>query len=370
MIEWTYNGETHSLRWHSESQVPPPKKIVAADDTMAADRAYKLVCEGTGLLWQGDFQNGKLLLQALARRVDRKQVQRKPATTFTEAFHQHRQAQAQRARILGMLLVPITAELTIPLRRAPDVAEACLQAYGKQDSGFVVALRELQGVIGAYEWRKKGVVIPSLGSTIHPHYGVFSPVRGEYIDLVAKAALPSTTLAFDIGTGTGVLSVVLARRGMQKIVATDQDARALACANANIKRLGVDKAVSVVNADLFPEGRASLVVCNPPWIPAKPSSPLEHAVYDQDSTMLKGFLKGLPAHLTQDGQGWLILSDLAEHLGLRSRETLLALIDDAGLKVVGKDDIKPRHGKAADSTDPLFAARSKETTTLWKLEIK
>jgi hypothetical protein len=150
MIDWTYNGETHSLRWHSESLVPPPKKIVSVDDTTPADKAYKLVCEGTGLLWQGDFQNGKLLLQALARRVDRKQDQRKPAATLTDAFHQHRQSQAQRARILGMLLIPVTAELTIKLRRAPDIADACLQAYGKQSSGFVVALRELQGIIGAY----------------------------------------------------------------------------------------------------------------------------------------------------------------------------------------------------------------------------
>lgn len=370
MIEWTYNGEVHSARWHSESQVPAPKKITVVDDTTPADKAYKLVCEGTGLLWQGDFQNGKLLLQALARRVDRKQGQRKPAATLTESFHQHRQSQAQRARILGMLLIPVAADLTVKLRRAPDIADACLQAYGKQDSGFVVALRELQGVIGAYEWRKKGVVIAALGSTIHPHYGVFSPVRGEYIDLVGQAALPSSELAFDIGTGTGVLAVVLARRGLKKVVATDMDARAIACATANIKRLGADNVASVVTADLFPEGRAPLIVCNPPWIPAKPSSPLEYAVYDPDNKMLKGFLAGLPAHLTEGGQGWLILSDLAEHLGLRSRETLLEFIDDAGLEVIGKDDIKPRHGKAVDKTDPLYAARSKETTSLWKLQVK
>lgn len=163
---------------------------------------------------------------------------------------------------------------------------------------------------------------------------------------------------------------MLARRGVQKVVATDQDARALACANDNIKRMALTKSVSIVAADLFPEGRAPLVVCNPPWLPAKPSSPLEYAVYDPDSRMLKGFLKGLPDHLTKDGQGWLILSDLAEHLGLRSRESLLGWIEEAGLKVVGKDDIKPRHGKAADAADPLFAARSKETTTLWKLAIK
>ena len=95
----------------------------------------------------------------------------------------------------------------------------------------MASLRELLGLIGAYEWRRKGVEIPALGGDrIHPHYGVFSPVRGEYVDLVAQAPLPAGDTAFDIGVGTGVLSAVLARRGLARVIATDQDARALACA--------------------------------------------------------------------------------------------------------------------------------------------
>jgi len=126
----------------------------------------------------------------------------------------------------------------------------------------------------------------------------------------------------------------------------------------------------VVEADLFPPGRASLVVCNPPWLPARPSSPIENAVYDPDSRMLKGFLAGLPAHLAPGGEGWLIISDLAEHLGLRSRDELLAAIDVAGLKVLGRLDTRPRHPKAADTDDPLHQARSRETTSLWRLGLR
>jgi hypothetical protein len=36
-------------------------------------------------------------------------------------------------------------------------------------------------------------------------------------------------------------------------------------------------------------------------------------VYDEGSRMLLGFLNGLAAHLAPGGEGWLILSDLAEH---------------------------------------------------------
>ncbi len=364
-VNWTEAGEDRSARWRSEGGAPPPRRVVVADDTLKADAAYRLASEGTALLWRGDFQNARQLLQAMARRIDRKP--RKPATSPTEAFNFHRQAQSQRARTLGMLLLPLEADFGIPLRRAPNVKEACAEAYGAGEAPSVVSLRELLGVIGAHEWRKKGVDIPALGARIHPHYGVFSPVRGEYVQLVNEAPLPSPALAFDIGTGTGVLAALLARRGIKHVVAIDQDPRALACARDNIKRLGLAGRVEIVEADLFPEGRAPLVVCNPPWLPARANSPLEHAIYDPDSRMLRGFLDGLAAHLEPGGEGWLILSDLAEHLGLRTRGWLLAAIAAAGLTVVARIDTRPTHPRAADATDPLHAARAAEVTSLWRL---
>jgi SAM-dependent methyltransferase len=373
VIKWHEAGIDQSARWRSESGAPPPRRVVIADDRMTADAAYRLACEGTALLWRGDFQNARQLLGAMARRADEKPRKPKAApSTPTESFHLHRQAISQRARTLGMLLLPFNSDHTIPLRRAPDVHLPCIQAYGPSDGQpYIASLRELLGLIGAYEWRKNGVEIPALGSRIHPHYGVFAPVRGEYIQLVADAPMPllaqTQSVAFDIGTGTGVLAAVLARRGIQRIIATDQDQRALACARENLTRLGLNAQVEVAEADLFPEGRAALIVCNPPWVPARPSSPLEHAVYDPESRMLKGFLGGLAAHLEPGGEGWLILSDLAEHLGLRTRAELLDAIDMAGLTVLGKLDVKPHHSKVSDSSDPLHAARKAELTSLWRL---
>jgi methylase of polypeptide subunit release factors len=371
MLHWTDAGAPHCALWRSEAASPPPRRVVVGDDTITADAAYHLACEGTAILWRGDFQNARQLLLAMARRVDRKSARpaKKGAAALSpvDAFHRHRLAQSQRARTLGMLLLPFEADYTVPLRRAPDVRQACLEAYGPGEQAFVASLRELLGLIGAHEWRKNGVAIPALGERIHPHYGVFSPIRGEYLTLVAKAPLPATTLAFDIGTGTGVLAALLARRGVQRIVATDLDPRALACATENLARLGLLGQVEVVQQDLFPPGRAPLVVCNPPWVPARPSAPLEHAVFDPDSRMLRGFLGGLADHLAPAGEGWLILSDLAEHLGLRSRAELLAMIAAAGLKVLDRLDIRPDHRKVSDESDPLHAARAAEITSLWRL---
>lgn len=363
---WTEDGQERRALWRSEAGVLAPRRVEVADDRITADAAYRLACEGTALLWRGDFHNAKQLLQALARRIGRKPSKAKLAS-LAEAFHLQRQAQAQRARTLGMLLLPFEAGHRILLRRAPDVAQACLEARGPAEEPYLASLRELLGLIGAHEWRRRGVEIPALGDRIHPHYGVFSPVRGEYLQLVAEAPLPATPLAFDVGTGTGVLAALLARRGVARVMATDQDDRALACARENVSRLGLTGRVEVVRADLFPPGRAPLVVCNPPWVPARPSSPLEHAVYDPDSRMLRGFLAGLADHLEPGGEGWLILSDLAEHLGLRSREDLLGWIAAAGLEVLDRRDVRPVHPKAADRDDPLHAARAQELTSLWRL---
>lgn len=370
VLQWKEDGEARSARWISEAGLEPPARVVVADDRITADAAYRMVSQGTAILWRGDFQNARQILQALMRRVDGhapRQPHADPANAGAAAFHAHRMARGQRARMLGMLLVPFEADYRIPLRRAPDVGQACAEVHGACIDAGVVSLRELLGLVGAHEWRRKGVEIAALGSRIHPHYGVFSPVRGEYLRLVAQAPLPATDLAFDIGTGTGVLAAILARRGVARVIATDCDARALACARDNIARLGMAARIEVAEADLFPPGRASLVVCNPPWLPGRPASPLEHSVYDHESRMLRGFLQGLAAHLSPGGEGWLILSDLAEHLGLRSRDELPALIDKSGLRAVARTDARPAHPKAADTTDPLHAARRAEVTTLWRL---
>lgn len=392
-LQWDdVNGQPQHAAWHSEAGRPAPARMQVADDRLAADAAYHLICEGSTLLWRGDFFNARHLMEALKRRLDKPKLRGKaqknakpahppaPAATPALAFHQQRQVQARRAHILGSILIPLNGDYRIPLRRAPDVQAACTQAWGPADgTARVIALRELQGIVSAYEWRKNGVQIPALQTLggydrIHPHYGVFSPVRGEYVDLVAQAPLPATAtqtaaVAWDIGTGTGVLAAVLARRGVPQVIATDHAARALACAQDNVQRLGVAAQVQLCNVDLFPPGHADLIVCNPPWLPVRATTSLEQAVYDPDSRMLRGFLAGLAAHLRPGGEGWLILSDLAEHLGLRSRADLLAWTEAAGLRVVGRLDIRPHHRKAQNASDPLHSARAAEVTSLWRLAV-
>ncbi len=364
-IRWVEDGVERRARWHSESGVAAPTRIVVADDSLTADAAMKVVRRGGAILWRGDYHNARQLLKAMDRRVQRRRKRSGEGITF----ERHRAERTERAALLGRLIIELEDDHSLRLRRAPDVREACTRAYGSPTGPVCIALSELLGVIGAHQWQTKGVHVPALGETIHPGYGVFSPVRGEYIDLVDSTPLadPPPRTAFDLGTGTGVLAAVLARRGVAEVVATDINPRAVASARDNALRLGLADAVTVLEADLYPPGRADLVVCNPPWLPGEPTSALEAGIYDPGSDMLRRFLEGLLDHLRPGGEGWLVLSDLAEHLGLRGRTELTDLVDAAGLRIVDQHSTTPRHPRASDAKDALHAARRAEVTSLWRL---
>lgn len=371
-LTWQEGSKSITRSWVSESQLSPPKKILIADDTTKADDFYTQASQGAGFIYRGDFQNAKQLLQAVQRRIDklneRKSRKSVAPSQPADLFHQHRQTQAHKAQMLSRLLIEVEEDHSIDLSRAPEVRTAIAEASA-QTGAFVVSLRELLGYIGAHEWRKKGVFVQALDAHIHPRYGIFSPVRGEYLNLILKAPLSQKfETAFDIGTGTGVIAAILAKRGMKRITGTDLDPRAIECARENISRLGFENQVMIEAADMFPAGSADLIVCNPPWLPARPTSTIERAVYDEKNQMLLAFLKGVRERLNVGGEAWLILSDLAERLGLRDNNDVATWITDNHLAVIEVLETRPQHEKSMDTTDLLFNARSKEITKLWRLK--
>jgi methylase of polypeptide subunit release factors len=369
-LTWRENALSRTEPWLTTGKSKPPRNVEVVDDELRAEDALRYASEGVGMLWRGDFRNARQLLDALKRRLDRKQL--KSVDDPAGAFYRYRQSRTHRARILGLLLMELDEDFVLDLPRSPDVRTACLEAYGERSGHGVVSLQELLGAIGARQWRLNGVEVPALDARIYPHYGVFAPTRNEYVDLVAneltRVDVPAT--AFDIGTGTGVLAALLVRHGVKQVVATDNAPRAAACAVDNVRRLGITDQVAVVETDLFPAGRAELVVCNPPWLPVTPASPLDTGVYDQGGRMLATFLRDLPEHLAPGGEAWLVLSDLAELLGLRTREVLLDLFGKAGLTVLGHTTTRPDHPRSYDGEDHLAAARAAEEVTLWRLAVQ
>ena len=372
-LEWQQQSETRRALWLSAHFTKAPTRWQIVDDQITADAAYRLACEGQALIWQGDYQNARQLLQAMGRRLDKaaQAKQKKNAQlSIDQQFHQSRLQQAQRASVLNRLLIVLTADGECPLPRAPSAKAAMQAAFAVQTDAYLLPLRAYLGAIGAYQWRENGVEVAALATRVYPHYGVFAPVRSEYLELVNQASLDfSPQLALDIGTGTGVLAAILARRGVPQLIATDLNPQAIATAEDTMQRLGLAEQVQVMEADLFPDAdqHYDLIVCNPPWLPGKASSALEYAVYDYKSNMLKQVLTQGAERLTGNGQLWIIISDLAEHLQLRSRQQLLDWIAAAGLQVQQRLDTKPEHKRSQDRQDMFYQQRSQEVTSLWVL---
>jgi SAM-dependent methyltransferase len=364
-VTFRARGVEQTASWLAPSS-PPPARIGEADDRTVAAAALARVRSGEALVYTGDFRNARQLLAAMARRLAPRARPQDPRA----AWRAERERRRREHDLLGRVLVPIEGGLRVPLRRAPDVAAALDEALGPAPvTPGLLPLRDLLGMIGAHEWRRRGVPVAALGASVHPHYGVYAPVRGEYVDLVAAAAREWPTQgkrALDVGTGTGVLAFVLARGGA-RVVATDVEPRAVACARENAERLGLSGAVEVVLADLSPDGRFDLVVSNPPWIPDEAHSPLERAVYDPGGAFLERLVLGLPARLEPGGEAWIVISDLAERLGLRPEGRIAALAAQAGLRVADVREARPSHPRARDEDDPLHEARAGEVTRLHRL---
>jgi SAM-dependent methyltransferase len=367
-VTWREGGNLSRARWWSES-VPAPARAGAADDRTTADAAFRRARGGEALVYGGDWHNARQLLAAMGRRL------RPPPARgggLAAIFSAERALRREEHEVLSRLAVPLGPGWASPLRRAPPLEEALGEAFGAPPGEpALLPLREALGAIGAREWRRRGVAVPTLGASVHPWYGVFAPIRGEYVNVVARALAERPprpgALALDVGTGTGVLAALLARAGC-RVVATDVEPRAVGCARENLARLGLADRVEVIERDLFPAGaRADLVVANPPWVPAEPYGPLDRAVYDPGGTVLARVVAALPAHLAPGGEAWLVLSDIAELIGLRPRGALEASFAAAGLRVVTTFTERPSHPRARDASDPLAAARARERTSVYVL---
>lgn len=361
----TKNGPQDAL-FRSESPVAFGGVVKAVDDRLTADAAIQRTQQGERLLYQGDFHNARQLVTAMVRRLARG---RSPKTmTPLDAFIKERRLREREQETVGGILVALDANYALDLKRAPDVKEACVQVWGPSQTPWtVVPLRTLMGMMGAAEWRRRGLQVPGVQGKLHPHYGVFTPTRHEYVGLLREIPSPAGKVVFDIGTGTGVLAFVLLQKGAASVVATDAEPRSVACARENARLLGLSARMEVREQALFPEGKADLVLCNPPWIPAEPKTRLDRAIFDEGGKFLSAFLTQLPLHLKPGGEAYLFLSNFPELLGLRDEAFLDKAFADAGLKVSWKKSTKPSHPKAADSEDPLHPLRAKEVTSLYCL---
>ena len=68
-LQWQEDGQTHAAFWQTDNGARLPSRVQTVKQ-LDADTAYRLASAGTGLLWRGDFQQAKQLLQGMSQRMD------------------------------------------------------------------------------------------------------------------------------------------------------------------------------------------------------------------------------------------------------------------------------------------------------------
>jgi SAM-dependent methyltransferase len=175
-------------------------------------------------------------------------------------------------------------------------------------------LVDLQELHGQWERYAQGVPMAVLGHRLRPFSGVYAPKRTVHLELFATWLAGwqgPRDRAVDVGTGSGVLALMLAKAGFATVAATDCNPNAVESTRREVERLELQGRVRPLHVDLLgnPRQPVDLVVFNPPWTQGTVRHPLDRALLFDDD-LFERFFDQVDEHLAPDGRAVLLFSDL------------------------------------------------------------
>jgi len=250
-----------------------------------------------------------------------------------------------RRRKLHRLFFILRGEQILKVTDPPDTTgfqEWLQEATG--DQTYLIPVRRFQRILTDMQRAKEGIFIRSLGDriTILPHVYVPSDesvprMFGEYAESFRGKYV------LDMGTGTGILALLAAKYGADRVVATDSNPNAVANARLNAERLGLQDTIEVRGpGDLFApvEGEAfDLILFNAPWILGKAKTLYDTANYDEGYRVIDGFIHAFPDYLASGGKALLQYSNISQRKGDDSIAHINETLQSNGLCIASSHKI-------------------------------
>ena len=219
------------------------------------------------------------------------QLQRIDPAPAREAPFAERQAWADAHREAALrLLVPVRGH-QLALGGARTIGFMA-DLYPDQPE-FHLPFLHIQEPHGAWGRYREGVHFDVLGHKLHPFFGVYVPRRTEHLELFGTWLAGYTGgrgHAIDVGTGSGVLGFMLAKKGFGRVTATDINPNAAESVRRDVARQDSPPAIQAIEADLFAPGPpADLIVFNPPWTQGRVDEPFDAALHAAPDLMPRFF---------------------------------------------------------------------------------
>ncbi|OYT61912.1 MAG: protoporphyrinogen oxidase [Thermofilum sp. ex4484_15] len=147
--------------------------------------------------------------------------------------------------------------------------------------------------------------------------GVYPPSEDTYL-LTDNLPRISSGLALDMGSGTGIIALKLAR-GADRVIAVDINLKAAINTLLNAKLNELSSKVDVICANLFYPFRRGLkfdlITFNPPYLPVNDGNGALERSWSGGRggiEVIKGFLYMLPTFLKEDGKVLMVISSLTD----------------------------------------------------------
>lgn len=323
------------------------------DQRVPTAQAVSWLCEERSLIVTDRFGTGLDILAALRVALgdpgeSADYVQKR---TFREAF-----TSASRR-----LLVPVVGRRVA----LPDAPRAGFLAELYPDhADFALPVEDARVLSSAWDWYEQGVYFPVLGHRVHPFYGTYIPARMEHLELFGTWLAKyqgARDRAIDVGTGSGILALQMARAGFRHVLATDINPNAIESVARQLRRLPKAPPIELQHADLLgtDRGPIDLIVSNPPWMKGEVGRTLDLAMYFQDG-FFERFYEQCLQRLAPGGRIVFVFSNIIELSQPDVPHPIQTELDRGRFRLVEKMTrrVKPSPGR-----------RTREKVEIWELAV-
>lgn len=124
--------------------------------------------------------------------------------------------------------------------------------------------------------------------------------------------LKKVTTALDIGSGTGLLSLMLAQSGVERITGVELDRPAAEQAQANVSNSPFHNQINIIQKDIIEyhsDNRFDLIVSNPPFFSNQLKGPSQtrNQARHNDGLSFEALSKVIKHNLSENGTAWILL---------------------------------------------------------------